>query len=216
MDGADPVVSQRPSSASTGRRTAVGRVSRPPRTVPQARRRRRPRHGRIAATATSRTRRALDEAELQFVARVVADGGIGPWRTAADQRFRTALTTFARHGRLSRRVVADLVVALADQPTRDRRWWVVESGDDADWTAFWLHLSRRALPPYRAEPLFLLAWSAWRLGDVGLARAAANAVLTQDPGHRAAAMLLALLWLGVQPGRLPSLAVRSVAPAGAS
>ena len=126
------------------------------------------------------------------------------------------MTTFARHGRLSRRVVADLVVALADQPTRDRRWWVVESEDDADWTAFWLHLSRRALPPYRAEPLFLLAWSAWRLGDVGLARAAANAVLTQDPGHRAAAMLLALLWLGAHPGCPPSLAVRSVTPDGAS
>ena len=126
------------------------------------------------------------------------------------------MTTFARHGRLSRRVVADLVVALADQPTRDRRWWVVESGDDADWTAFWLHLSRRALPPYRAEPLFLLAWSAWRLGDIRLARTAADDVLAEDPGNRAAAMLLALLWLGAHPGCLPSLAVRSVTPDGAS
>ena len=166
--------------------------------------------------ATSRTRRALDEAELQFVARVVADGGIGPWRTAADQRFRTALTTFARHGRLSRRVAAGLVVALADQPTRDRCWRVVESRNDAEWPAFWRQLSRRALPPYRAEPLFLLGWSAWRRGDVRLARNAADEVLRQDPGHRAAAMLLALLWLGVRPGSLPSLAVRSVTPAGAS
>jgi hypothetical protein len=105
---------------------------------------------------------------------------------------------------------------LADVVLRDRCWLQVESDRDPAWTGLWLYLSGRALPPYRAEPLFLLAWSAWRLGDVGLARAAANAVLTQDPGHRAAAMLLALLWLGVQPGRLPSLAVRSVAPAGAS
>jgi hypothetical protein len=170
----------------------------------------------MAAAATSRTRRALDEAELQLVTRVVADGGIGPWRTAADERFRTALTSFARHGRLSRRVAAGLVVALADQQTRNRCWRVVDSRNDADWPAFWLHLSRRALPPYRAEPLFLLAWSAWRLGDIRLARTAADDVLAEDPGHRAAAMLLALLWLGAHPGCLPSLAVRSVTPDGAS
>ena len=170
----------------------------------------------MAETSTSRTRRALDEAELQFVARVVADGGIGPWRTAADERFRTALTSFARHGRLSRRVAAGLVVALADQQTRNRCWRVVDSRNDADWPAFWLHLSRRALPPYRAEPLFLLARSAWRLGDIRLARTTADDVLAEDPGHRAAAMLLALLWLGAHPGCLPSLAVRSVTPDGAS
>jgi hypothetical protein len=161
-------------------------------------------------------RGALDEAESQFVARVAVDGGIGPWRAAADRRFRTAETTFARHGRLSRRVAAGLVVALADPPTRDRCWLAVESRNDTDWPAFWLHLSRRALPPYRGEPLFLLAWSAWRLGDDRRARAAADQVLMHDPGHRAAAMLVALLWLGVDPGRVPALAVRSVPPAGAS
>ena len=169
-----------------------------------------------ASAATSRTRKALDNAELQFVGRVVADGGIGPWRAAADQRLRTAFATFARDGRLSRRVTASLVVALADQPTRDRCWRLVESRTGADWPAFWQHLCRRALPPYRTEPLFLLAWSAWRLGDVRLARAAADDALTQDPGHRAAAMLLALLWLGVEPGHLPSPTVRSVTPAGVS
>jgi hypothetical protein len=194
------------------RRTGRGR----PRTVPGWRRRHRPRAGRTAAAATGRTRRTLDEAELQVVARVVADDGIGPWRTPADQRFRTALTSFARHGRLSRRVAAGLVVAPADQPTRDRCWRVVDSRNDADWPAFWLHVSRRALPPYRAAPLFLLAWSAWRLGDVRLACTAAEAVLAQDPGHRAAAMLLALMRLGADPACLPSLAVRSVTPAGAS
>ena len=169
-----------------------------------------------SSAATSRTRKALDEAELQFVARVVADGGIGPWRAAADQRLRTAFATFARQGRLSRRVTASLVVALADQPTRDRCWQLVESRIDVDRRAFWQHLCRRALPPYQAEPLFLLAWSAWRSGDVRLARAAADDVSRQDPGHRAAAMLLALLWLGVESGHLPSLTIRSVTPAGAS
>jgi hypothetical protein len=153
---------------------------------------------------------------LQFVARVVADGGIGPWRAAAHLRLRTAQATFAWHSRLPRRVAASLLVALADRPTRDRCRRVVESRIDADRPAFCLHLSRRALPPYRTEPLFLLAWSAWRLGDVRLARAAAGEVLTQDPGHRAAEMLLVLLWLSVEPDRVPSLAGRPVTPAGAS
>ncbi len=107
-------------------------------------------------------------------------------------------------------------MTLADQPTRDRCWRIVDSRIDADWPAFWRHLCRRALPPYRTEPLFLLAWSLWRLGDVGLAHAVADDVLRQDPGHRAAAMLLALLRLGVEPGHLPSLTVRSVTPVGTS
>ena len=169
-----------------------------------------------ASAVTSRTRKALDEAESQFVARVVADGGIGAWRAATDQRLRTALATFARHGRLSRRVTASLIVALADQPIRDRSWRMAESRIDVDWPAFWQQLCHRALPPYRTEPLFLLAWSAWRVGDVRLARAAVEEVLRQDPGHRAAAMLLALLWIGVEPGHLPSLTVRPVRPGGAS
>jgi hypothetical protein len=161
-------------------------------------------------------RRAFEEAERQFVARVVADGGIGPWRAAAELRLRAALDALTRRGRLPRRVAADLIVALVDRPTRDRCWQVVESRTDPEWRTFWLHVSRRALPPYRTEPLFLLAWSAWRLGDVRLARAAADDVLAQDPRHRAATLLDALLLLEVEPGRLPSLADRPVAPASAS
>jgi Domain of unknown function (DUF4192) len=155
-----------------------------------------------------RAQQALEDAELRFVARVVADGDIGPWRAAAEPRLRAARESFARYGRLARGVGATLVVALADQPTRDRCWRAIESQPDPGWPDFWLHVSRRALPPYRAEPLFLLAWSAWRLDDVRLARAAAGEALTEDPGHRAAAMLLAMLDAGVRPGRLPSLADR--------
>lgn len=165
-------------------------------------------------TATTRTRRALEEAERRFVAQVVADGGIDRWRATADQRLRMALDAFTRRSRLSRRVAADLLVALVDEPTRDQCWQVVESRADVDWRPFSLHLSRRALPPYRTEPLFLLAWSAWRLGDVRLARAAADDVLALDPGHRAAALLRALLWLEVGPDRLPSLAGRPAISAG--
>jgi Domain of unknown function (DUF4192) len=163
-----------------------------------------------------RTQRALEEAERRFVGRVVADGGIGLWRAAADLRLSTARATFIRHGHLARAVAASLVVALADQPTRDRCWHAIESQDDPGWPSFWLHVSRRALPPYRAEPLFLLAWSGWRLGDVRLARAASDEALREDPSHRDAALLLMMLRVGVGPGRLPPLADRSATVAGGS
>ena len=169
-----------------------------------------------ATAAPARLRRALERAERQFVARVVADGGIGSWRVAVDQRLATALDVFSRRGTLSRQAAADLLVALVDKPIRDRCWRLVESRADVDWRAFWMHLSRRTLPPYRAEPLFLLAWSAWRRGDVKFARSAADAALAQGPGHQAAAMLLALLSMQVEPGRLPSLGGRSGTSAGAS
>ncbi len=163
-----------------------------------------------------RTQQSLEDAELQLVARVVADGGIGPWRAAVEPRLGAARESFARHGRLARAVAAALVVALADQPIRDRCWQAIESQYDPTWPAFWFHLSRRALPPYRAEPLFLLAWSAWRLDDARLARAAADAALKADPGHRAAAILVAMLGAGVQSAQLPSLADHSATVAGAS
>jgi Domain of unknown function (DUF4192) len=169
-----------------------------------------------AGRGRRRTQQTLEDAELRLVARVVTDGGIGRWRAVADLRLRTAHATFVTRGRLSRAVAASLVVALADEPIRDRCWRMVESQCDSSWPAFWLCLSRRALPPYRSEPLFLLAWSAWRLGDVRLARAAADEALAEDAGHRAAAMLLALLRMGVDPGRLPFLTDRSSMPAGAS
>ena len=166
--------------------------------------------------ATTRTLRTLEEAERRFVVQVASDGGIGPWRAAADQRLRTALDAFTRRRRPSRRDAADLIVALVDEPSRDRCWRAIDSRTDVDWRRFWVHLSRRALPPYRTEPLFLFAWSAWRVGDFGLARPAVDDVLADDPGHRAAGMLLALLSRGVEPSRLPSLGIRPTSCAGVS
>jgi Domain of unknown function (DUF4192) len=149
--------------------------------------------------------RALDLAELHFVARVVTDGGIGPWRSGAPQRLRVARAGFSRHGRLSRGVAAGLLVALADPVTRDRCWRAVEADPHPEWPEFWLSLSWRALPPYRGEPLFLLGWSAWRQGDLELAHTAAGAALVADPGHRGGHLLLAILRLGLEPDRVPFL-----------
>jgi hypothetical protein len=170
----------------------------------------------VPASGRRRTQLALERAELRFVARVVADGGIGPWRATAEPRLAAAHASFNRQGRLARGVAADLVVALSDKPTRDGYWRVIEAQPDPTWPAFWLRLSDRALSPYRAEPLFLLAWSAWRLDDLQLAGSAAVGALTEDPGHRAASMLLAMLRAGVRPDRLPSLADGSVVAPSAS
>lgn len=168
----------------------------------------------VAIPGRRRAQRALDRAERELVIRVVTDGGIDSWRSRSQRHLEAARRAFARRGTLSLGVAAPLVVALADRPTRDRCWREVESDRDPGWPAFWLHLSRRALPPYRAEPLFLLAWTAWRLGDVPLARAAADATAAEDPGHRGAAMLRAMLRFHLESGRLPSLTDRHGAAAG--
>lgn len=162
-----------------------------------------------------RLSRALEQAETLFVARVAQDGGIDPWRRLTEARFLHARRRLARAGRLSSADSAALIVALVDVVMRDRCWLQVESDRDPVWTGIWLHLARRALPPYRAEPLFLLAWSAWRSGDPGLARRAVDAALIEEPGHVAATMLATLLRTGADPSVLPALSDRPASVSGA-
>jgi Domain of unknown function (DUF4192) len=163
----------------------------------------------------SRVARALEQAETRFVARVVQDGGLEPWRRLTQARFPAARRSLARTGRLSQGETAALVVALVDAVTRDRCWARIEADRDPMWITFWLHLARHALPPYRAEPLFLLAWTAWRSGDSGLARRAVDAVLVEEPGHVATGMLVTLLRTGIHPSDLPTLSDRYTARGGA-
>jgi hypothetical protein len=147
----------------------------------------------------------LERAERDFVAEVVDDGGIDPWRRRVEGRFASARDALAAAG-LSRAEAAALVVALVDQVVRDRAWQQVDADPDRGWLALWSQLARRALPPYRTEPLFLLAWTAWRLGEQATAGAALGCARVQDPGHRASAMLGRMLDLGTDPRRLPPLA----------
>jgi hypothetical protein len=162
-----------------------------------------------------RIQRALEQAEVLFTARVAQDGGIDPWRRLTEARFLTARRTFARQQRLSRGDTAALIVALIDESMRDRCWVQVERDRDAGWIRFWFYLVRRALPPYRAEPLFLLAWSAWRLGEPQLAQVAADAALVEEPGHLSAAMLRTLVRDDIDPLLLPSLSDRYAVRRGA-
>jgi Domain of unknown function (DUF4192) len=183
---------------------------------------RRRRHSRVGAVpdlglpARGRRRRAgaLERAETLFVSRVAQDGGVGPWRRLTEARFLAARRYHARTGRLARADTAALVLALADGITRDRCWARMESDRDPAWIAFWLHLARRATPPYRAEPLFLLAWSAWRARDFGLARRAVDAALAEEPDHTAARMLCVLLHTAMDPSGLPALSDQHVTGGG--
>lgn len=148
--------------------------------------------GLALPAAAPRLRAGLQRAEQRFVAEVVRDGGIGPWRTRVGIRFAAARDA-VRGGRLSRTETASLVVALSDRPTRDGCWERVERDGPDEWLPLWQHLVRHALPPYRTEALFLLAWSSWRRGSGTLAVTAVDAALAEDPAHRAGAMLATLL-----------------------
>lgn len=156
----------------------------------------------------ARVQRQLERAEVLLVGQVVRDGGMTTWRGQAEERFRVARHTCAR-GRIAHTEAVALVVALLDLPVRDQCWLLVEEHPDPEWITLWTHLVRHALPPFRAEPLFLLAWTAWRLGDVSLAVRAVEAARTEEPEHRAAAMLDGILASGVAPAELPSLASRA-------
>jgi hypothetical protein len=198
---ANPVDAHPPAAARVVRRPPAGKDSTADLAVPTG--------GR------PRARQALEQAEVLFTTRVAQDGGIAPWRRLTEARFLTARQAFGRQGRLSRSDAAALVVALVDESMRDRCWLQVETNHDLAWIDFWLYLAHRALPPYRAEPLFLLAWSAWRLREPELARSAVDAALAEEPGHRAAVMLGALLRNGVDPSQLPLLSDQCVAGRGA-
>ena len=143
---------------------------------------------------------------MLFVARVVQDGGVGPWRLHVRERILAAHSTLERGGRIARTETADLVVSLLDQHVRDWCWLQVEAAPGPTWTALWLHLVRHALSPFRVEPLFLLGWTAWRSYDATLSRTATAAARAEDPAHDAARMLEELLDRYVDPADLPSLA----------
>jgi hypothetical protein len=164
--------------------------------------------GLAAPAAAPRLRADLHRAEQRFVADVVRTGGVGPWRDQLGRRFRTARAATGTR-RLARAETAALVVALIDQPTRDRCWQWVERDGPAPWLPLWRHLVRHALPPFRSEALFLLAWSCWRHGRNALAGAAIDALLTEEPTHRAAGMLAILLRAGVPSSAVIPLIIRS-------
>jgi hypothetical protein len=156
----------------------------------------------IPAGTKDRISRLTERAEVLFVRQVVRDGGIAGWRRDVEQRVLRARRACAA-GRVARTETAALVVALVDEPLRDLCCHLVDRDPDPTWAALWLHLVRHAPTPYRAEPLFLLGWTAWRLGDVPLARTAVGAARAEEPDHQAAVLLSRLLGGGFPAGEIP-------------
>jgi Domain of unknown function (DUF4192) len=167
------------------------------------------------APTVGRLRRELDRAEQRFVGRVAAAGGIVAWRAEVSTDL-AAARAGSPSGR-SRSRSARLVVALLDGVVRDRGWLAVERGGPAGlpgWADLWRHLARHALPPYRAEPLYLLAWTVWRSGDRVTAGLVNAMVAGEDPAHRAAALLDQVLRLRLDPRRVPPLSTPRASRAG--
>lgn len=145
-----------------------------------------------------RRRRALERAESDFVAAVVADGGIDPWRRRVEVRFRAARDALDRSGGVgvSRAESAALAVALVDRVVRGRCCQAVVDDPDHRWSPLWRHLADRALPPFRTEALFMLAWTAWCRGDLVAAQTAVGAAQREEPGHPGSILLAAVLRTG--------------------
>jgi hypothetical protein len=150
---------------------------------------------------TERLGALIGEREAHQLAQ--ARDGLQDARVHADQR---ALRAAARRQdrTWSDAETARFGVALADHLVRDAIWLAIDEGL-VDAQDLMLHLARTLPAPYRAAPLFLFAWKAWREGNGALAAMAVERTLQADPNYSAAELLSAALARGVDPRRMPTL-----------
>lgn len=95
-------------------------------------------------------------------------------------------------------------VALTGYAVRDAVWMAIDNGR-LDAQDLMQHLARTLPAPYRAAPLFLFAWKAWRDGNGALAGIAVERVLQANPAYSAAELLQTALARGVNPRTMPPL-----------
>ena len=105
--------------------------------------------------------------------------------------------------------LARMACALTDIRVRDTLYGLAVGENAAQAESLWAALSRAVPNPWRAEPLVLLAFSAYSRGDGPLAGIALEAALRCDPAHRMAGMLDTALQSGLRPERIRELAVSS-------
>lgn len=186
-----------------------------------------------AAKAVYQGRVALPDRQA-LVARVSPVAGAGRAEmAAATERARDRLTDLAaddlrtlRAGGLLRRAgrvairEAEATYCSGGVPTADEVAWLgallVEravlgyaldrGGGEEEWRIrLWTDVLRRVEPGYVPGPACLLAFAAWRVGEGALARVAIDRALAEDPGHRTAGILDALLSSGIGPHALITL-----------
>jgi Domain of unknown function (DUF4192) len=149
----------------------------------------------------------LDSAARDVVRRVVQPGGLAACRREWQRSVVQTLQQRSRQhppAQMTQRQVAELLIALADVPTRDvAADWVTGRGQATAESAqsLWHELTRRAPAPYDVAPAALLALAAWHAGHGALARVAVDRALTSDPSYRLARLVERLLDGGVDPAK---------------
>jgi hypothetical protein len=147
----------------------------------------------------------IEPAEHDAVSAVLAGGSQRHDRAVKRATFAAARASGeARWRAPADAEVARFGVALNGLAVRDSVWMAVDD-DRLDGRELWRNLATRLPAPYRAGPLFLLGWRAWRHGDGATARIAAERAIEADPGYSAADMLLAALNCAVDPRRMRKL-----------
>jgi len=103
--------------------------------------------------------------------------------------------------------LAGLACSLADVEVRDTLYALAVGHSAGDAEALWALLSRSLPTRWRADPLVLLAFSAYVRGDGPLAGVSLEAALRCEPDHRMAGMLDTALQSGLRPEHIRELAV---------
>lgn len=157
------------------------------------------------APGAERLEHLIGERQQHELAQVLA--GSNNSRVTSDKR-----ALFAAARRVDRTwtntETARFGVALTGYGVRDAVWMAIDAGR-LDAQDLMLHLARTLPAPYRAAPLFLFAWKAWRNGNGALAAIAVERAQQAEPNYSAANLLQAALTRGVNPRTLPQLKLTS-------
>ncbi|NYI03113.1 DUF4192 domain-containing protein [Allostreptomyces psammosilenae] len=151
-----------------------------------------------------RYREALDQVAAELLPRMMEPGAAAAVRRESHRAIARAVTRF-REGPprpLDAAGAARLIIGLQDREVRDRAAEYMEGPYGEAARELWRHLASRCVEPYRkhAVPvLSLLGWTAWSLGDTGLAREALGRALALDPEHSFSVLLRQAVWHGLDP-----------------
>lgn len=130
---------------------------------------------------------------------------LGSSRRAVENAI-AAATRVADGQLLSDSELAELGCALTDVQVRDTLYALAVGEHAGAAESLWAMLARVLPPPWRVEPLVLLAFSAYARGDGPLAGVSLEAALRCDPRHRMAEMLDTALQSGLRPEHIRDLA----------
>ncbi|GAA3742035.1 hypothetical protein GCM10022225_26990 [Plantactinospora mayteni] len=169
--------------------TAAGIVALPDRAAIAAR------FAPVEGDARERMRHATDAAVNRL--ETLVEAGDDAVHEAGAAAVRDALRKHDGGEYLSDDEMAWLTLLLADTSVRDLAMELSQRHDRH--VTFWAEVTRRAEPPLVPAPATLLAVTAWRCGDGGLAAMAAERALQADPTYSLADLLLSAVRAGLPP-----------------